>query len=204
MPADPSESVNFDSDADRLHLLINAVTEYAIYMLDRDGRIASWNVGAERLQGYSATEIIGQPYWRFFTEVDQRQNLPARILAEVRQEGRRELEGWRARKDGSCFFAVAVLHKVEDRRGRHVGFAEVTRDMTERKASQEALLESERRFRLLVEGVTDYALFMLDPNGIVTSWNTGAERIKGYSAHEIIGQHFSRFYTPLTPVSENP
>jgi PAS domain S-box-containing protein len=196
MPSDPSDAVNFESDADRFHLLVDAVTDYAIYMLDLEGRVASWNVGAERLKRYSAAEIIGQPYWRFFSEEDQRRDLPARILAEVREKGRLELEGWRVRKDGSRFFASAVMHKVEDRRGRHVGYAKVTRDITERKAAQDALLESERRFRLLVQGVTDYAIYMIDPSGIVASWNTGAERIAGYAAQEIIGQHFSRFYTP--------
>jgi PAS domain S-box-containing protein len=196
MPSGPSDFVNFESDADRFHLLVDAVTDYAIYMLDLEGRVASWNVGAERMKGYSAAEIIGQPYWRFFSEEDQRRDVPARILAEVREKGRLELEGWRVRKDGARFFASAVIHKVEDRRDRHIGYAKVTRDITERKAAQDALLESERRFRLLVQGVTDYAIYMIDPSGIVANWNTGAERIEGYTAQEIIGQHFSRFYTP--------
>jgi PAS domain S-box-containing protein len=195
VPTGPSQSASFENDVDRFHLLVDAVTDYAIYLLDRDGRVASWNVGAERLKGYSAAEAIGQPYWRFFSEEDQHSKLPARLLAEVREKGRLEVEGWRVRKDRSRFFAFAVIHKVEDARGRHIGFAQVTRDITERRAAQEKLKASERLFRLLVNGVTDYALFMLDLNGVVTSWNAGAERIKGYAAPEIIGQHFSRFYT---------
>src|SRR5215472_12292237 len=180
--SEPSDSVDFENDADRFRLLVDAVTDYAIYMLDREGRVTSWNSGAERLKGYSAAEIIGQPYWRFFTEEDRQRGVPAKILAEARLNGRAETEGWRMRKDGSRFMAHAVLHNMEDRRGRHIGFAKVTRDITERKADQEALLQSERRFRLLVQGVTDYAIYLVDPSGIVTNWNAGAERIKGYVA----------------------
>jgi PAS domain S-box-containing protein len=110
-------------------------------------------------------------------------------------EGRYEVEGWRVRKDGSRFWAAVVIDAIHDPSGKLIGFAKVTRDITERRQRQEELKASERQFRLLVNGVTDYALFMLDPNGIVTSWNAGAERIKGYAAGEIIGQHFSRFYT---------
>jgi PAS domain S-box-containing protein len=196
MPSGSPQSASFENDVDRFHLLVDAVTDYAIYLLDRDGRVASWNVGAERLKGYSAAEAIGQPYWRFFSEEDQRRNLPARLLAEAREKGRLEIEGWRVRKDRSRFFAFAVIHKIVDERGRHIGFAKVTRDITERKQAQEALFESERRFRLLVEGLTDYAICMLDPSGIVANWNTGAARMKGYTADEIISQHFSRFYPP--------
>ena len=190
----PVSIVNFESDAERYHLLVDAVTDYAIYMLDPAGRVISWNAGAERLKGYKPAEIIGQHYSRFFLPEDQRRGLPAEILAATLSSGRRETEGWRMRKDGKRFWALAVLHRVNDAIGRHVGFAMVTRDISERKASQDALLESERRFRILVQGVTDYAIYMLDPSGIITNWNSGAERIKGYKADEIVGQHISRFY----------
>src|SRR5262249_14180691 len=111
------------------------------------------------------------------------------------REGRYEAEGWRVRKDGSRFWALVIVDAIRSSAGELIGFAKVTRDITERRAAQDALRESERTLRLLIRGVTDYALYMLDPNGIVTNWNSGAERIKGYSADEIIGQHFSRFYT---------
>jgi PAS domain S-box-containing protein len=195
MAIGPSEAAGFEADASRLHLLVDAITEYAIYMLNPDGLVASWNAGAERLKGYSAAEIIGQPYERFFSREDQQRNLPAHILATATEAGRHESEGWRVRKDGTRFWGSAILHTVQDKAGRHIGFAQVTRDITQRKATQDTLLESERRFRILVQGVTDYAIYMIDPSGIITNWNTGAERIKGYTADEIIGQHISRFYS---------
>jgi PAS domain S-box-containing protein len=183
------------SSKHRLQLLIDAVVDHAIYMLDRDGRITSWNTGAERIKGYRTDEIIGQHFSRFFTAEDQARDLPATILASARTAGRFETEGWRVRKDGSRFWCNALVQPVQDEQGRLIGFAKVTRDITERRAAQQALLDSERRFRLLIEGVVDYALFMLDASGVVVSWNQGAERMKGYGADEIIGQHFSRFYT---------
>ena len=195
MALGPSEATGFDADANLIHLLVDAVTEYAIYMLNPDGLVISWNAGAEHLKGYGPAEILGQPYERFFTRDDQQRNVPAHILATTKEAGRHESEGWRVRKDGVRFWASAILHKVQDKAGRHIGFVQVTRDITQRKATQDALLESERRFRILVQGVTDYAICMIDPSGIVINWNTGAARIKGYTADEIIGQHISRFYS---------
>ena len=176
-------------------LLVEAVVDYAIYLIDLSGRIASWNPGARRLKGYEAEEVIGQHYSLFFTEEDRRLGRPEAALETARRHGRFEAEGWRVRKDGSRFWALAVLDAVRDRDGNVIGFAKVTRDMTERREAQQALVESERRFRLLVQGVTDYAIFMLDPAGMVANWNAGARRIKGWAAEEIVGQHFSRFYT---------
>jgi PAS domain S-box-containing protein len=183
------------SSKHRLQLLVDAVADYAIYMLDPDGRITSWNTGAERIKGYAADEIIGRHFSCFFTAEDQARGLPAAILASARTAGRAENEGWRVRKDGSRFWTNAVVQRVEDDQGRLIGFAKITRDITERQAAHKALLESERRFRLLIEGVVDYALYLLDASGVVASWNQGAERMKGYTASEIVGQHFSRFYT---------
>jgi PAS domain S-box-containing protein len=176
--------------------LVHAVVDYALFMLDADGRVVSWNPGAERLKGWSADEIMGRPYATFFTPEDRAAGVPDRALAVATEKGRYEAEGWRVRKDGTRFWALAVLDTIRDEDGRLLGFAKITRDMTERRETEERLRESERRFRLLVEGVTDYALFMLDPNGVITNWNTGAERIKGYKAEEVIGRHFSMFYTP--------
>ena len=176
-------------------LLIDFITDYAIYMIDLDGRVASWNSGAARLKGYSAEEIIGQPYAKFFIPEDQAREFPQQALATAARTGRFESEGWRVRADGSQFWALAVIDPVHDHDGKLIGFAKVTRDMTERQLEQDRLLESERQFRHLVELVTDYAIFRLDKDGLVATWNRGAERIKGYSADEIIGRHFSVLYT---------
>ena len=179
----------------RFHILVEGVTDYAIYMVDPSGVVSNWNKGAERLKGYTADEIVGQHFSKFYTRDERVTGLPARVLETSVREGRYESEGWQVRKDGSQFWASIVVDAIRNKAGELQGFAKVMRDITERRIAQEALRESERQFRLLVAGVTDYALFMLDPNGIVTSWNAGAERIKGYTAEEIIGQHFSRFYT---------
>jgi len=179
----------------RFELLLDAISDYAIYMLDPEGFITSWNAGAEKIKGYRADEIIGQHFSCFFTPEDQASRLPERILEAGRKTGRHEAEGWRVRKDGSRFWCDAILQQVRDENGILIGFVKITRDVTERVMAQEALLNSERRFRVLVEGVIDYAIYMLDPSGIIINWNTGAERLKGYTADEILGHHFSKFYT---------
>ena len=179
----------------RYRLLVESISDYAIYMLDPTGIVSSWNNGARRFKGYEPHEIIGQHFSRFYTEEDKKQNLPARALSIAEREGKFESEGWRVRKDGTRFWAHVVIDPILTQDGKIAGFAKITRDLTERKISQAALRRSEEQFKLLVQGVTDYAIYMLDPGGNVSSWNLGAERIKGYKAQEIIGEHFSRFYT---------
>ena len=182
-------------DDDRYRMLIEAVNDYAIYMLDPDGYISSWNPGARRFKGYEESEILGEHFSRFYTEADREGGLPRRALEIAAREGKFEGEGWRCRKDGTRFWAYVVIDPIKDASGNLLGFAKITRDLTERKLAEEALRKSEEQFRLLVQGVTDYAIYMLTPDGQVSSWNAGAERIKGYRPEEIIGQHFSRFYT---------
>jgi PAS domain S-box-containing protein len=171
------------------------VTDYAIYMLDPNGIVASWNPGARRFKGYLPNEIIGQHFSRFYTEEDQRAGLPAQALATARLTGKFENEGWHVRKDGTQFWAAVVIDPIRSASGDIVGYVKITRDLTERKQAERMLKLSEEQFRLLVQGVTDYAIYMLDPEGNVANWNLGAQRIKGYAPEEIIGRHFSQFYT---------
>ncbi len=186
-------------DSERLHrLMVETVRDYAIFALDPTGHIATWNAGARRIKGYLPEEIIGQHFSIFYPPADVIAGKPDMELVVASREGRFEDEGWRIRKDGSRFWANVVITALYGSSGEVVGFAKVTRDLTERRRAQEELRGSEERLRLLVQGVTDYALFMLDPRGCIVSWNEGAERMKGYTAAEILGQHFSLFY----PVEE--
>jgi PAS domain S-box-containing protein len=187
-----------------LQLLLDAVVDYAIYMIGLDGRVLSWNSGAARLKGYSPDEIIGRPFSLFYTAEDQRAGAPQKALAAAQAHGRFLAEGWRVRKDGTRFWASVVIDAIKDENGQLIGFAKVTRDITERHEAQQSLLENERRYRRLVEAVVDYAIFQLDVNGIVASWNVGAQRIKGYTAAEIVGKHFSSFYTDVDRIAGLP
>ncbi|HWT11193.1 MAG TPA: PAS domain S-box protein [Allosphingosinicella sp.] len=201
-----ADSIRFDSHIaeQRFQLLVNAVTDYALYMLDREGYIATWNPGAQRFKGYEAAEIIGEHFSRFFTDEDRESGLPARALRTAAEEGKFESEGWRVRKDGTRFWASVVIDPVHDDSGALVGFAKITRDISDKKEAERALFASEQRFRTLVEGVRDYAIYMLDQDGRITNWNAGASAIKGYRADEIIGQHFSRFYTSEDQANGEP
>ncbi|MBL8771438.1 MAG: PAS domain S-box protein [Phenylobacterium sp.] len=175
--------------------LIDSVSDQAIYMLDVQGCVTSWNPGAERLLGYAEDEIRGRHFSQFFTPQDRASGAPGEILETAAREGRAEVEGWRLRKDGARFWSLGTLHAVRGETGALVGYAKVSRDVTARREAEERLAASERQFRTLVSGVVDYAIFMLDPGGVVANWNTGAQHIKGYSADEIVGRHFSTFYT---------
>jgi PAS domain S-box-containing protein len=191
-------------DSERnFRLLVEGITDYAIYMLDPEGRITNWNKGAERIKGFKAKEIVGHHFSIFYTPEDRAADLPRRALQIARKEKHFLAEGWRVRKDGTRFFASVVIDPIYEKR-RLIGFAKITRDITERQNSLSELSKSETQFKTLVGGVTDYALYMLDPTGIVSNWNAGGERIKGYSANEIVGKHFSRFYTPADQAGGKP
>ncbi|HET7540076.1 MAG TPA: PAS domain S-box protein [Polyangiaceae bacterium] len=177
-----------------LRLLVEQITDYAIFALDVAGQVATWNAGAQRIKGYTASEIIGRHFSQFYRPEDRWKC--AVELEAARRDGHVEDEGWRVRKDGSLFWADVVITCLRAADGTIIGYGKVTRDLSERKEAQERLRQADERFRLLVQSVEDYAIFLLDARGHVASWNVGAERIKGYRAEEILGQHFSRFYPP--------
>ena len=201
--------------AEEFKILVDGVKDYAIFMLDGNGRVTTWNSGAERLKGYKADEIIGKDFSVFYTEEERQAGHPKRLLETALRDGRYEEENWRVRKDGTRFWASVIITAIRNESGTLIGFAKVTRDLSERRLAEEqreaerheaerVLRESEEKFRLLVAEVRDYAIFFLDLEGHVMTWNAGAERIKGYRADEIIGQSFVRFYVPEDVIAGVP
>jgi PAS domain S-box-containing protein len=181
---------------DLLRRTLESITDYAIFLLDPQGHVATWSLGAQRIKGYSREEIIGKHFSVFYPQAEIDRGWPQRELREAERVGRFEDEGWRVRRDGSLFWASVVITAIKDDDGKLLAFSKVTRDLTDRMINEERLRSSEERFRMLVENVQDYAIFLLTPEGHVATWNVGAQRIKGYAASEIIGKHFSIFYTP--------
>ncbi|CAB3717032.1 hypothetical protein LMG24076_04376 [Trinickia soli] len=184
----------------RYRVLVDSIKDYAILLLDTKGRIATWNGGAERIKGYRAQEIIGRHFSVFYPADVVARGYPDEELLRAGELGRWEDEGWRVRKDGSRFWANVVITALRDETGDLMGFAKITRDLTERRNNEEQLRQSEERMRRLMDAVED-AIFMLNPQGQVTSWNGGATRLLGFHAAEIIGRHFSRFY-PIENIAE--
>jgi PAS domain S-box-containing protein len=191
-----TSAVRLRQSEERYRLLVEGVTDYAILMLDPKGVVQSWNAGVEAISGYTADQVIGQHFSIFYPAEAVAKNWPAHELKAARETGRFEDEGWRIRRDGSRYWANVVITTLRDDDGNVIGFSKIVRDLSERRAHEEMLRESEERFRLMVEGVRDYAIFMLTPEGYIASWNAGAHAMKGYEAGEIIGQHFSVFYPP--------
>ncbi|MBN3727896.1 PAS domain S-box protein [Burkholderia sp. Ac-20379] len=183
---------------------VQATGDYAICTLAPDGRILSWNRGGERIHGYRSAEIVGQHVSVFYPAPERAAGVPGQALAAAAEHGRHAGLGWRLRNGGAPFWANVVLTALRGDDGTLLGFVEVVDDVSDTKAAHDSALENERQFRLLVQGVVDYAIFMLSPDGQVVSWNPGAERIKGYTAEQIVGSHFSRFYTPEDVVGGVP
>lgn len=185
-------------------LLVDSVVDYAIFMLDLGGNVATWNRGAERIEGYRADEIIGSHFSRFFPPEDVAAGKPEQELKTARDLERVEDEGWRLRKDGTRFWANVVLTALRDENGTLRGYGKVVRDLSGKRDAEERLRRSEERFHHLVDAITDYAVFLLDATGHVATWNPGAQRIKGYAPEEIVGKHFSLFYTAEDSAAGKP
>ena len=192
------------TNREELSLLVDAVQDYAIFLLSPEGEIRSWNLGASRIFGYEAADAIGKHFSMFYGPEDLEAHKPWRELEVARSEGRVEDEGWRLRKDGTRFWVLTVITALRDATGELRGFSKVTRDLTSRRNAEERLRQSEELFRLLVANVKDYAIFMLDPGGHIISWNAGAQRIKQYKPEEILGKHFSIFYPQVDIINKKP
>jgi PAS domain S-box-containing protein len=180
--------------ADIFRLLVEGVSDYAIFMLDPDGIVMSWNEGAQRIKGYKANEIIGRHFSSFYTPDALARDWPSDELRRAQALGRFEDEGWRVRKDGTRFWANVIITALREPGGRLLGYSKITRDLTERREHEERLRQSEENYRLLVEGVKDHAIFMLDVDANVLNWNAGAQRVLGYETAEVVGRPSTIFY----------
>lgn len=192
---------------DRYRQMVAEIQDYAIITLDRDGFIQDWNIGAQNITLFKTADAIGKHYRQFYLSKHPDDSLPENLLSQVAETGSVSFEAWRLRKDGTTFWSLTTMTALHDTVGELTGFAEVARDMTAIKTVEqrqkeiydelhkknEALVESEQRFQQMIAEIRDYAIIVLDEQGFIRNWNTGAELIKGYSS-EVIGQHFSIFY----------
>lgn len=195
---------------ERYHRMITEVQDYAIILLSPEGIIENWNKGAEKIKGYTAEEALGKSFRMFYTPEDVKSGLPDRLIGHASKHGKANHEGWRVRKDGTRFWGSISITALHNSKGEVIGFSKVTRDLTERhhheqqvdklltdiRRNNELLRESEARYHRMVAEVEDYVIILLDVNGFIQNWNKGAQKIKGYDPEEVIGQHFSLFYSP--------
>ena len=180
---------------ERYRTLVSGVKDYAIYGLDLEGNILTWNAGAESIEGYKAEEVIGKPISIFFPPEDLRDGKPEKFLARARAEGRAEDEGWRVRKDDMRFWANVILAPVQDPNGEIVGFTKIVRDLTDRNRAENFIRKSEELYRDLVENANDI-IYRVDVHGKITFCNPTAFKILKYVEEEIIGRHYLDFVKP--------
>ena len=189
---------------ERYRLIVEAVQYYSIFMVNTSGIITTWNDGGKHIKGYNTDEIVGRHFSVFYTTEDLEKQKPDEELQIAVATGQYEDEGWRVKKNGSVFWASVVITPLYNEGNQLIGFSKVTRDLTAKKEKEEELRQSEERYRLLVEQVTDYGIFMLDGKGRIISWNEGAKKIKGYTANEVIGKYFSIFYPEEDILNNKP
>ena len=190
----PKEQALHESERN-LRLLIDSVQDYAIFRLDPQGRVVSWNQGAQRIKGWSAQEILGRHFSTFYPSEAVEAGWPQEELRRAAEAGRFEDEGWRVRKDGTQLWANVVITALRDEEGTLVGYAKVTRDLTERRRQEQLVRDSEENLRLVVEGVRDHAMFLIAPDGRITTWHLGAERVLGFQVRDIVGRPLAMLYT---------
>ncbi len=186
---------NKDHKIMQLNKAIEEIEDYAILLLDVNGNIENWNIGAQKIKGYASDEIVGKNFRNFYTPADRQNKLPEKLLAEAAANRVARNAGWRVKKDGSYFWASVIITSIHDDFGNVIGYIKVTRDLTDIREIQNSLDISEERSRRMIDEIEDYAIILLDENGIIERWNKGAERIKGYTAEEIIGKSFNVFYS---------
>jgi PAS domain S-box-containing protein len=211
------KNTELKNSEERFHRMVSEVQDYAIILLSKEGIIENWNKGAEKIKGYTVDEAIGKSFRIFYNDDDRQKKLPDQLIEEARRKGKATHEGWRVRKDGSRFWGGILITALHNDVGEVIGFSKVTRDLSEKKRADDALIaksaelekkneelrqknaelkNSEERFHRMVSEVQDYAIILLSKEGIIENWNKGAEKIKGYSTEEIVGKNFSIFYTP--------
>ncbi len=202
------KNVELKQGEERYHKMVTEVSDYVIILLDPTGKVLDWNKGAERVKGYKAEEIIGKSFRLFYTKEDKDANLPEKLLNEATEKGSVLHEGWRIRKDGIRFWGSVAITALHNDKGEIFGFSKVTRDLTDKKIAEDKLnnyadelkfkndklKQSEERYHKMIAEVQDYAIILLDTEGIVQNWNAGAQFIKGYSYNEIVGSSFEKFY----------
>ncbi|MCD6017399.1 MAG: sensor histidine kinase [Bacteroidetes bacterium] len=195
METDPKSSSLLER-RDLYQKMIEEIEDYAIILLDKNGIIQNWNRGAEKIKGYSESEIIGKHFSTFYLEEDLAVDLPNKLMKLAEQTGRAVQEGWRKRKDGTKFWGSITITALHDEHHNVIAYCKVTRDLTDKKTAEDQLRKSEERYHQMIAEVQDYAIILLSPEGVIENWNIGAEKIKGYKASEVIGKKFELFYTP--------
>jgi PAS domain S-box-containing protein len=203
---------------ERYHKMVTEVADYVIILLDKSGKILDWNKGAEKIKGYKADEILGKSFRLFYSKEDKDSKLPESLLKRAEENGSTTHEGWRIRKDGTRFWGSVAITTLYNDSGEILGFSKVTRDLTDKKIAEDKLnnqadelkfknaelQRSEERYHRLIGEVQDYAIILLDKEGIIQNWNTGAELIKGYKQDEIVGKSFEQFYPESDRRAELP